>query len=576
LLSLLVGSLKKNDIEQYKTFKLYTVDRENNVSDGVDRNILKKINILNEDFSKAYKEDFKINVLAEEGVNFKYRIRFTSRNEVSNQKMNQVYLDYTKMLKDNNIIFHISSLEDHNIVYTNIRLHTVTINIIQAILYIVLIVYLCKKVKLGGISEDKFLIISAIIFSISLIFNLFVALLAAGISYIIISNITRKYEKYKTTITRFVIAALAVRIAITILMLAYNYYKYRTFLSYSQTDEIFYYSTSDYIYQALVNFTWPNLYAITGIDQYGYNLFMGVVKFINHGDIFLSIKIINIAVSTVFVVLLFKFVYDITENYSIAKVSAIMMAVMPTFAVFTSFALRDILISINIFLILYEAILINKWKNKVFNSILCVFLVISLWYLRRYALLLTIMLIALYVVIRFFVRRKVNIIVILGVLLLLGGGLITVASKLYAFNIFNMLKSYIFSQGILSFLSGIILSLVNLDFLINSGTSLYTSVRSLVFRALYPETLFLIISFPIMCLGFVKALKKDIGLVITTLTMFVGFITIYKMQYGGWFLRTQLQIFPFQYMFISWGLVALIYESDSKLAKKIRKVIDMI
>ncbi|GFZ33706.1 hypothetical protein CSC2_42320 [Clostridium zeae] len=576
IISIIVGTIKKTDVEQYKLFKLYTVDKDHNVSDSVDKAFLKKLNTLNKTFSEKYKGDFKVNVLAQEGINAKYRIRFNSVNGVDDKTINRVYDDYASMLKSNNIIFHISPLEQSKITYSNIKLNSMIINIFQAILYSFLIMLLYKFVKPQGNYENIFGVSSIVLFTIATIFNLYVALVFTGIFVLILMNIIKRDYKYKNTFIRITILALIVRVVVAAAMLIYNYYKYRTVLSYTQTDEIFYYSTSDYIYQALVNFSWPDLKTITGIDQYGYNLFMGIVKFINHGDILISIKIINILASVTFVLLLFKFVYNITENEHIAKLSALMMAVMPTFAVFSSFALRDIFISINIFLIFYEVISISKAKNKLLHIIGCVLLIICLWYLRRYALLLTLMLIALYVIIKFLISRKINILIILISLLILLIGLVAIASKLYAFNIFSVLKAYIFSQGILKFFSGVILSLVNLDFLINSGTTLYTSTKSIILRVLYPETLFLVLSFPIMCLGLIKAIKRDVSFVITTLTMFIGFITIYKMQYGGWFLRTQLQIFPFQYIFISWGLITLIYDSNNKISNYLKKILNMI
>ncbi|MBK1810280.1 hypothetical protein JHL18_06490 [Clostridium sp. YIM B02505] len=576
ILSVLVGTLKKNDVEQYKVFKLYSIDSDNNVSDIVDKAVLKKLNVFNKNFGQSYKGDFKVNVLPIEGINARYRIRFTSEGGLDSQAMSKVYDDYVNMLKKSSVAFHISPAEYDNVEYTNIMLHSTLINIGQALLYSFILLFLYRIIKPLSINENIFGALSIVVFLISKVFNLFAAVLAVALAVIICYNIINKAKEYKKTLIKLSVLALVVRILVTAAMLMYNYYKYSTLLSYSQTDEIFYYSSSDYIYQSLVNFAWPNLKAITGIDQYGYNLFMGVVKLINHGDIFMSVKIINILVSVIFVLLVFKFVYSVTENYDVAKISALMMAVMPTFAVFSSFALRDIFISIIIFLILYEVILMNKSTNKIRNVVICFSLMIGLWYLRHYALLLVLMLVALYVVIRFLINKRINIIAILMSILLLAVGLIVVASKIYAFNIFIMLRSYVQSQGILKFLSGIILSIVNLDFLINSGETIYKSTRSLILRIIYPETIFLILSFPIMCLGFIKGLKKDISFVITIIVMFVGFIAIYKMQYGGWFLRTQLQIFPFQYMFIAWGLVAMIDDSDSRLARTLKKLINKL
>ncbi|GKU26915.1 hypothetical protein [Clostridium folliculivorans] len=576
ILSVLVGALKKNDVEQYKVFKLYSIDADNNVSDSVDKAVLKKLNILNKNFSQSYKGNFKIDVLPAEGINSRYRIMFTSEGGLDGQAMSKVYDDYANMLKNSSVVFHISPIEYDNVEYTNIKLHSTLISIVQAVLYSLVLLFLYRIIKPLNINENILGALSIVVFLVSTVFNLFAAVLAVGIAVIIFHNIINKTKEYKKTLIKLSVLALVVRVLVTIAMLMYNYYKYSTLFSYSQTDEIFYYSSSDYIYQSLVNFAWPNLKAITGIDQYGYNLFMGVVKLINHGDIFISVKIINILVSVIFVLLIFKFVYSVTENYDVAKISALMMAVMPTFAVFSSFALRDIFISIIIFLILYEVILMNKSTNKIRNIVICFFLMIALWYLRHYALLLVLMLVALYVVIGFLRSKRINIIAILVSMLVLAVGLVVVASKIYALNIFIMLKFYVESQGILKFLSGIILSIVNLDFLINSGETIYKSTKSLILRIIYPETIFLILSFPIMCLGFIKGLKKDISFVITIIVMFVGFIAIYKMQYGGWFLRTQLQIFPFQYMFIAWGLVTMVDDSDSRLARTVKKLINKL
>ncbi|MBK1810285.1 hypothetical protein JHL18_06515 [Clostridium sp. YIM B02505] len=576
ILSVIFGSLRNTNVEQYKRFKLYTVDSKNNLSDNVDKSLIKDINILNDEFCEKYISKFKINILPEEGVKARYRIRFNSINGLSNKEIDNVYDYYVETINQNNKVFHISPLDNNEIQYKNVRLSTVIISIMQGILYSIALIFLFNVVYIKGDHENMFFITSVILFATATAYGLFAILLCSVISFSIVAHILKKNKEYKNSLIKITCLALILRVLVSIVIMFYNFIKYRTFLSYTQTDEIFYYSTGDYIYQSLVNFKWPNLKTITGINQYGYNFFIGSIKFINNSDIFITVKLINILFSVIFVLLIFNFAYTITNNEKIAKMSSILIAIMPTFAVFSAFALRDIFISINIFLLFYIVVCSNKFKNKIFSIVGAILLVISLWFLRRYALLLTLMLITLYLIVRFLINKKINIVAILISMAALVCGLIFMSSKLYGFSIFNMIKGYILSQGIAKAFSGVILSLVNLDFLINIGGTIYNSYKYMILRIMYPETIFLVVTFPIMALGMIKALRKDVSFVITTFFMFFGFILIYKIQYGGWFLRTQLQIFPFQYIFIAWGLIAIIYESNSKVAVYARKFIDKI
>ncbi|GKU26910.1 hypothetical protein [Clostridium folliculivorans] len=576
ILSVIFGFLRNTNVEQYKRFKLYTVDSKNNVSDNVDKTLIKDMNILNDKFCEKYKSKFKINILPEEGVKARYRIRFNSINGVSDKEINNVYDDYVKTINENNKVFHVSPLDNNEIQYKDARLSTIIISVMQAILYSIALIILFNVAYIKVNHENISFITSVILFIGATAFGQFAILLCSVISFSIIANIIQKNKEYKNSLIKIAWLALILRVLVSVAIMSYNFIKYRTFLSYTQTDEIFYYSTGDYIYQSLVNFKWPNLKTITGIDQYGYNFFIGFIKFINNSDIFITVKLINILVSVIFVLLIFNFVYIITNNKNIAKMSSVLIAIMPTFAVFSAFALRDIVISINIFLLFYIIVCSDKFKNRIFSITGFILLAMSLWFLRRYALLLTLMLTTLYLIVRFLTNRKINIIAILISMAVIVYGLIVMSSRLYGFSIFNMIKGYILSQGIAKTFSGVILSLVNLDFLINIGATIYNSPKYMILRIMYPETIFLVVTFPIMALGMIKASRKDISFVITTFFMFVGFILIYKIQYGGWFLRTQLQIFPFQYIFIAWGVVAIIYDSNSKVAVYARKLINKI
>jgi hypothetical protein len=110
---------------------------------------------------------------------------------------------------------------------------------------------------------------------------------------------------------------------------------------------------------------------------------------------------------------------------------------------------------------------------------------------------------------------------------------------------------------------------VNLDFIVNLGGTIYTSTKTIILRILYPDTLFLVVTFPFMILGFANLFKKNQAMAIIIVAMFIAFITIYTVQYGGWFLRIQLQIFPYQYMLISLGIFEMFKNSRFKFINKL-------
>ena len=140
-------------------------------------------------------------------------------------------------------------------------------------------------------------------------------------------------------------------------------------------------------------------------------------------------------------------------------------------------------------------------------------------------------------------------------------------TTVYSIDIISMIENYINSLGISNLIKGLFLSIVNLDFLSNTNANLYESVKLIGLRGLYPETLFLIISFPAFIIGIIKGLKVNREFVISILAFIFGLILIYRIEYGGWFLRIQLQTLPYQYLLISLGICKLF--GNSNLLKKL-------
>lgn len=357
--------------------------------------------------------------------------------------------------------------------------------------------------------------------------------------------------------------AFIIRVVSIIAMVALGKIKNGTGMSYFQPDEIFYYWTGNQIYASIAKGIWPNLVAITEVNQYGYNLFMGLVELFN-GEIFITAKLINCFVSAMFIPLGYNFTMKLFKDKRVAKVTTIILVFVPTFILFSTFALRDMIIAILILLIFNEVIQVMETKDKIIFSIIkvCIYTVLLLS-LRIYAAIMVTAIWMLYLILRAFEKRGKNIIIIFLASFLLLIPLGKLVSHFYGFNILNSFISYFTNLGFVKYITGVICSLVNLDFLTNSSGAVYSG-KTIIFRMMYPDTILLLLTTPFFIMGVVSAYKKNKSATIVTLLLAVGFITVYKFQYGGWFLRTQLQIFIFQYIFISMGISRFMGERKFK------------
>lgn len=536
------------------------------ISYDVEGTKIKKINKFNEDFKDNYKkENIEIAINPISANKYIYEMVIHSKNKLSQEKNSSIMDDYILYVKDKDKdIKFINIINESEYNFSNKSLNNVFFRVLSSMIYLAACFYFIAKLGYKNkkiLSDYKFFTTFTALGIVSIVLN-FQFLLAISL---ILLGILVNYAHVHHNEGKFIISAYVVAFAIRILaimaMVVLNLYKFGTRLSYLQPDEMFYYETSNKISLLLYNFKWPNLKGITEVTQYAYNLFAGVIKLLNI-ESFYSLKIINALVSCLFIVMVYDFVIKLFKNKSVARLSAIFMTLMPTMILFSTFALRDIFISMFIFLIFKEVFTIDMDKRYVISFIKIFIYSFILWYLRNYALILIAMIVAFYVVLKLCVRRNINLIYVFIVGIVGLAGALTLASKLYSFSLLKMFMNYFKNEGIVKYVTGILLSITNLDFITNTSATLYSSPKTIILRMFYPETLLLVITLPLFVIGVKEFIKTRKDIAYSLIIMFIGFITIYKLQYGGWFLRTQLQIFPYQYVFISLGLIHIINESD--------------
>ena len=542
------------------------------VSNSVDKSLLKTINSLNTTFEKSYSDkNLSVDITPISGGENQYKISIQSHNYIDDNTTNKIYSTFKDILLEKiPELYHVSHIENNDYLYISSNINNIIWNYIKTLVLIIsslLLVSLLNSEKKSLINKRN-VIIYAIFFILSTLLNLSLMMSAILFTASLIYHYSKKLN-IKDNIVKLLILAISIRLIIGIALMALNLFKYGSIYSYLQPDEIFYYSSGDTIGNYLRNFSWPDLKAITGVDQYGYNLFLGFINALTGKDFFITVKIINVCFSLILIPITYDLSFSITENKQVSNLTTIIMSIMPTFALFSNFALRDILISLCMCIIILQTIKLNKYGLKRnFSNIFILFLgVVSLWFLRKFAALILIGICIFYTILKLSNRKKISIMITLSTIFLSVALVLRLITTVYSIDIISMIENYINSLGISNLIKGLFLSIVNLDFLSNTNANLYESVKLIGLRGLYPETLFLIISFPAFIIGIIKGLKVNREFVISILAFIFGLILIYRIEYGGWFLRIQLQILPYQYLLISLGICKLF--GNSNLLKKL-------
>ncbi|MFR2527046.1 MAG: hypothetical protein ACLS9F_05170 [Clostridium paraputrificum] len=542
------------------------------VSNSVDKSLLKTINSLNTTFEKNYSDkNLSVDITPISGGENQYKISIQSHNYIDDNTTNKIYSTFKDILLEKiPELYHVSHIENNDYLYISSNINNIIWNYIKTLVLIIsslLLVSLLNSEKKSLINKRN-VIIYAIFFILSTLLNLSLMMSAILFTASLIYHYSKKLN-IKDNIVKLLILAISIRLIIGIALMALNLFKYGSIYSYLQPDEIFYYSSGDTIGNYLRNFSWPDLKAITGVDQYGYNLFLGFINALTGKDFFITVKIINVCFSLILIPITYDLSFSITENKQVSNLTTIIMSIMPTFALFSNFALRDILISLCMCIIILQTIKLNKYGLKRnFSNIFILFLgVVSLWFLRKFAALILIGICIFYTILKLSNRKKISIMITLSTIFLSVALVLRLITTVYSIDIISMIENYINSLGISNLIKGLFLSIVNLDFLSNTNANLYESVKLIGLRGLYPETLFLIISFPAFIIGIIKGLKVNREFVISILAFIFGLILIYRIEYGGWFLRIQLQTLPYQYLLISLGICKLF--GNSNLLKKL-------
>ena len=542
------------------------------VSNSVDKSLLKTINSLNTTFEKSYSDkNLSVDITPISGGENQYKISIQSHNYIDDNTTNKIYSTFKDILLEKiPELYHVSHIENNDYLYISSNIINIIWNYIKTLVLIIsslLLVSLLNSEKKSLINKRN-VIIYAIFFILSTLLNLSLMMSAILFTASLIYHYSKKLN-IKDNIVKLLILAISIRLIIGIALMALNLFKYGSIYSYLQPDEIFYYSSGDTIGNYLRNFSWPDLKAITGVDQYGYNLFLGFINALTGKDFFITVKIINVCFSLILIPITYDLSFSITENKQVSNLTTIIMSIMPTFALFSNFALRDILISLCMCIIILQTIKLNKYGLKRnFSNIFILFLgVVSLWFLRKFAALILIGICIFYTILKLSNRKKISIMITLSTIFLSVALVLRLITTVYSIDIISMIENYINSLGISNLIKGLFLSIVNLDFLSNTNANLYESVKLIGLRGLYPETLFLIISFPAFIIGIIKGLKVNREFVISILAFIFGLILIYRIEYGGWFLRIQLQTLPYQYLLISLGICKLF--GNSNLLKKL-------
>jgi hypothetical protein len=565
--SVLFACLKSN-YTKYINARIYFLDNTQNQIEQVNPNHIKSINNYNEEFERKYRN---LKVSPENSKEYFFRIEIRDKQPISEERLDKIYEDYKSGLKNIGVFF--VSRQDHiSEDMTNVKGKSIFYSLITAVIFILSLIFLENSLDSNDylIGRKNIIYIGVGLgYLVALFYNFVVILIGFFIVFGIINRIINRNIDRKKSLIILLKISIIIKIAILIVFNLFNYLKYGTLLNYTQPDELFYYSTADYIYERMINFSQLRILEITGgVKQFGYNIFLGILKVLNNGEIIITAKIINSLIGLMFIFIIYEFVYKLLKNHVVAILTSYMMATLLTFSIFSSIALRDVLLSLLICLILKEVVI---EKNKITFSKLFKIIIFSicLCSLRIFVFMIIALLLMLYKVIEYSRRKSLNLFLVILTLFMVAVLFVILASKFYKFNLIDFIYPYIKRVGLLGYIKGLILSSVNLDFIVNLGGTIYTSTKTIILRILYPDTLFLVVTFPFMILGFANLFKKNQAMAIIIVAMFIAFITIYTVQYGGWFLRIQLQIFPYQYMLISLGIFEMFKNSRFKFINKL-------
>ncbi|MEG0297756.1 MAG: hypothetical protein RR620_13630 [Clostridium sp.] len=571
VIAIIIGYIKPVENVYNTTVRFYTVE-DNNISYSVNKGSLKTLNKFNDTFIEETSENgTHINVQPVTGLANEYLISIKSKEQISENLVTDIINTYKQGLIDNvDNIYHVSSLEYKDMSFSYSKINNVIWMLVRAILVGLSILFAKNTLKKYQKRKEKDFegIILLVVGAVALYFNLTLVLIPVLITFSLIYRYCKKSDNFKD-FRNIAILGIVIRVLVAIAILGLTYLKFGTLFSYLQPDEIFYYSSGELMSNIFQSFSIPDFKAIVGLEQYGYNVFIGIIKLINGSGSFFIVKLINVCISLVFIFVVYDFTFEILENKRVAKLAAIIMAIMPTFPLFSAFALRDVIISFAMLIVIYQIVKLNSGKCDNYVKSIAYFIVacIILWYFRRFALLILMGMSILYTILKFTTRRNINIWIAVVVIGILGIVVLNLASDLYSFSIFNMVLNYINNTGIIEVTKGVILSMLNLDFLTSGVDNIYSTLKSSGIRLMYPDTLMLILTFPLFIVGLVQAFKKNKEFVISILVFIFGLILIYRIEYGGWFLRIQLQILPYQYMIIAAGIYKVF--KNSKILKRL-------
>ncbi|WP_160677799.1 hypothetical protein [Clostridium sp. C8-1-8] len=550
-LSVICGYINTTYVK-YINVRIYFLDSAQNKIEPLNNNNIRVINSYNNEFHSKYKN---ILISPENSKEYIYRMEVKSKNN-EYKNLNTIYEEYRNDLMKQGAFF-ISNNNFINEDMTNIKIKNIVFNLIMGIIFIFAVSFfenVIRNTRYMAIKEKYLNIILSLLYFISSMIKVSVVLTAILISIGIIANIIKRNIDKKQQLLLLLKVSIIFKLVAIIGFNLINYIKYRTLYNYTQPDELFYYSTADYLYQRILNLSHLRILELTnGNRQFGYNLFLGLLKVLNNGDILISAKVVNLLIGLVFIFIMYEFSYKLLREHKVAIMTSYMMAILLTFSLFSSIALRDVLLSLLICLLLKEIIIEND-KYTIKKLVRIIVISIALCSLRIFVFMIIAILLALYKTVQYGRKRSISSVFTALCLVSLAFIFIILASRFYRVSMFDFMYPYIKRVGLLGYIKGLVLSSVNLDFIVNIGGTIYTSPKAVILRMLYPDTLFLIITFPFMILGFFSLFRRVKDISVIVVIMFVSLITIYTIQYGGWFLRIQLQIFPYQYMVISLGI----------------------
>lgn len=546
---------KFNTVETKKVF-VYSHYDSDVLNVSYNKDYIQRLNEYNNEFIKNNKSSvYNIKITPGYGNTASYFLSI-KYNQASEEKVSNsgIMNNYKAGLEKIDGVYEasISNFDTFHYSYS----FSVIYKVLSVILFLLTLILLINRT---GLKNNLLLAFVYVLSTAGVMFNFLFILSALNISVLLLLHIIRRNEKDKKYIIGIFSLALILRVLGTAVMLMYNNYSFNSLFAYVQPDEINYYNTGIRISNYFMSGTVPDILQIVGFKQFGYNVFLAFVNLLN-GELFFVSKVINILVSGFISVMTYVFVKELLDEKA-AKLSGFIVCLMPTMIMFSAYTLRDIIIVILIMTILYFSMRQGKLTTVVMLILLAS--VISLWFLRNYTVLIIGMVVILYKILGYAKKKHVNPILIICVIIAGSFAFFQVTSKVYNFNTFNTIYNYFKYTGFITFLQEFVLSLVNLDFLVNSTVTSYG--KSTIIRMFYPDTLFLLLSFPFFIIGIIKGYKINKTLTISLMTLFPVFIILYKIYYDGWFLRTQIQVLPIQVAFISLGIIDVFGSRYDKL-----------